>query len=206
MSDEWIMIGCPVYQRTNVVSFCKRHYTSSRMRLCEVPGCDRKHVAKGLCSLHRQRLASNGTLGTKNRKPGEGTLLDTGYWADFKPTHPLARKNGRVLRHRALLYDKIGPGSHCCHWCAALVNWTTGQLAKRDSPLIADHKNGDKQDNSFDNLVPSCMDCNIRRRWPVHELRQQLLAMIPRLDKNDRTTIRDVVAHLDRRCLIKGGV
>ena len=31
-------------------------------RLCTVPGCDHHHVAKGLCGMHRQRMARYGSL------------------------------------------------------------------------------------------------------------------------------------------------
>ena len=31
-------------------------------RLCTVPGCDHRHVAKGLCNMHRARMANYGAL------------------------------------------------------------------------------------------------------------------------------------------------
>lgn len=67
--------------------------------------------------------------------------------------HPLAN-DGTVLEHRKVLYDKIGPGSHDCNWCGKSLEW--GGL----EGIQADHKDGDKQNNDSDNLVPSCLICN----------------------------------------------
>lgn len=59
-----------------------------------------------------------------------------------------------------MLWNRIGPGEHPCHWCGATVEWG-GRGARR---LVVDHVNGVKVDNRDENLVPSCSSCNVRRR------------------------------------------
>lgn len=69
--------------------------------------------------------------------------------------HPLAGPNGGVMEHRAVLYDKIGPGQHPCHHCGTVVEWGLD--------LHVDHLDDDPLNNDPDNLVPSCFPCNIHR-------------------------------------------
>ena len=59
----------------------------------------------------------------------------------YSPRHPLAGKNGRVLVHRDTLYAAVGPGEHPCHWCGALVHWTTKKL--EPGGLVVDHLDRD---------------------------------------------------------------
>lgn len=76
--------------------------------------------------------------------------------------HPLANTGSAVLEHRIVLYDKIGPGPHKCHWdyfsrCGKVaMEWggTDG--------IHVDHLDGDKLNNEPDNLVVSCLACNRR--------------------------------------------
>jgi hypothetical protein len=100
----------------------------------------------------------------KVRPYGDGSFTPGGYIKVRRPGHPLARADGRVLIHRANLYDKIGPGTHPCCWCGVPVTWGVdqwkGSVAGR---LIADHLNGDVTDNRPENLVPSCQSCNAKR-------------------------------------------
>lgn len=77
--------------------------------------------------------------------------------------HPLAPRTGRVAYSRLVLYDKIGPGPHPCHWCGKLVNWTKGI---KSNGLIADHLDWDPLNDEPDNLVPACNSCNVRRAAP----------------------------------------
>lgn len=73
----------------------------------------------------------------------------TGMWG-----HPLAIGNGVVAEHRHVLYEKIGPGTHPCHWCGALRDW--GGL----DGINADHLDSEPLNNAPENLVPSCCGCN----------------------------------------------
>lgn len=74
--------------------------------------------------------------------------------------HPLMTGPARsaVLEHRKVLYDEIGPGPHPCHWgCGRLLEWGG------HAGIQADHVDGDKTNNTPENLVPSCPSCNYRR-------------------------------------------
>lgn len=73
--------------------------------------------------------------------------------------HPLAMGDGHVYEHRAVLYEKVGPGAHPCHWCGAVVTWGVD--------LETDHLDGDKTNNDPANLMPACQACNSwRARHP----------------------------------------
>ena len=105
----------------------------------------------------------------------EGTAFDTnGYRSVKAAEHPLADSYGWVPEHRKVLYDAIGPGPHECHWNAQsdcgnkALEWG-GRLG-----LCADHIDGERSNNSPDNLVPSCNSCNLHRhsgsnasRWAI---------------------------------------
>lgn len=89
------------------------------------------------------------------------------------PEHPLAKSNGMVSLHRAVLFAKIGPGSpHSCHWCGKNVYWIKADVGfDGSSYLVVDHLDGDKTNNQPGNLVPSCNGCNsLRQRgWRIQE-------------------------------------
>lgn len=77
------------------------------------------------------------------------------------PEHPIAPPSGTVAVSRVVLYDKIGPGEQCCHWCGQSIHWTTGRAI---DAIVADHLDHDPTNDSPDNLVPSCNGCNGHRR------------------------------------------
>lgn len=70
--------------------------------------------------------------------------------------------------HRVVLYDKIGPGPHPCHWCGKPVDWTTNRNGGIGQ-LVADHVNDDRGDNRPENIVPSCRGCNGQRSHRVED-------------------------------------
>lgn len=93
---------------------------------CSVDGCDKPNQAKGLCSMHRERVLKYGDPnGGRHNTPGEWRPTDQGY---------LRRSvDSRVeLQHRIIMVSHIG----------------------RD--LLPDetvhHKNGDRSDNRISNL------------------------------------------------------
>lgn len=82
-----------------------------------------------------------------------------------QPRHPLAPATGFLSTHRIVLYDKIGPGEHPCHWCGKLVHWEKGHQRK-GTALLTDHIDGNPKNCSLENLVPACNRCNTRRSHP----------------------------------------
>lgn len=79
------------------------------------------------------------------------------------PDHPLAPPSGVVAVSRLVLFDKIGPGGHPCHWCDAPLTWTAGGGPADPNNLLVDHLDWDRNNNDPDNLVPSCNSCNAHR-------------------------------------------
>jgi hypothetical protein len=93
----------------------------------------------------------------------EGSINAEGYRLVIRHGHPLAGKTGRVLEHRAVLFDEIGPGPHPCRWCGQSLRWVN---------ICVDHLDDDRSNNALANLVPACRRCNsqrtdvLRRRGP----------------------------------------
>lgn len=91
--------------------------------------------------------------GVKSRNHQNSYVVLTGQWE-----HPISVK-GVLAEHRKVLYNRIGPGPHLCHWgCGRALRW--GGL----KGTVADHLDGDITNNTPDNLVPSCNMCNIHRK------------------------------------------
>lgn len=78
----------------------------------------------------------------------------------FAPDHPIAPPGGILAVARIVLYDKIGPGEHSCHWCGRALQWTT---ERTPSTIFADHLDHDPTNDTAENLVPSCNSCNGHR-------------------------------------------
>lgn len=74
--------------------------------------------------------------------------------------HPLADKRGRVRLHRLVLWDRLGPGAHPCHWCGQELHWrpTPDQVA-----LVGDHVDANPTNNAAENIVAACQPCNATR-------------------------------------------
>lgn len=78
--------------------------------------------------------------------------------------HPIAPPSGVTLISRVVLYDKIGPGPHPCHWCGTLVEWMPGVGVRDPKALLVDHVDLDATNDAPGNLEPSCNPCNSHRR------------------------------------------
>lgn len=87
----------------------------------------------------------------------------TKYRMLHRPGHPLAGKSPYIPEHRALLWDKIGPGVHPCHHCSVPLEWLPGSKNRR-GVLTVDHVDRNSHNNALENLVPSCQRCNTMNR------------------------------------------
>lgn len=95
----------------------------------------------------------------------------TAYKHIRDPEHPLASSRGIVREHRRVLYEKIGPGTHPCHWCDRILTWRTFRDPETSSSpdagsLLVDHLDGNRRNNIPENLVASCHRCNATRNPP----------------------------------------
>ena len=107
---------------------------------------------------YREHMASLKRGRRFNGEPSKGSFVHSdGYVVRTGVvSHPLAVA-GWAYEHRMVLFDKIGDGSHQCYWCSREVIWGSSD---RQAALCVDHLNSDRQDNSPENLVPSCFKCN----------------------------------------------
>lgn len=102
-----------------------------------------------------KRIPSTRTRNAKKPK----RVPNTRYHNISSPGHPLADRNGLVGSHRAVLFDKVGPGPQECHWCGRDLDWK-GEGSRK---CISDHLDGNGFNNDPKNLVTSCTRCNIMR-------------------------------------------
>lgn len=158
--------------------YCGRHYqrwskhgdpektltpTRGVFVACQADGCERRAGARGLCKTHYSRWAATGDPLGLRRAPNGSGWISHGYRVLPAAGHPLSSKDDRVFEHRMVLFDKIGPGGHPCHWCGVMVRWLNGDGAGAQGALIADHVDTDTLNNDPANLVPSCWKCNVGR-------------------------------------------
>lgn len=104
--------------------FCKNSFYVIASRINKAKYCSRECSGLASKGIGRRKGIKN-----KNRKE---VLDDNGYILVFLPTHPLARKDGYVTKHRMIYYDKTG--------------------IKLSPNLHIHHKNENKKDNRFENL------------------------------------------------------
>jgi len=126
-----------------------------RTYTCEI--CGVSFTAEYRANRPARRFCGHQCSGTARRKhihPSKYKLV----WA---PHHPLTtHKAQQLTEHRAILWEKIGPGPHTCHRCGAFVTWVIGGTGTAIGELIVDHINRNKRDNAPNNLAPSCRACN----------------------------------------------
>lgn len=140
-----------------------RAYKKANRKPCGIEGCSQPLYCKGMCVMHYTRARKRGTPGVaaRERRPlGEGGINEYGYRVISVPGHPLATAQDKALEHRVVLHSVIGGGIHGCHWCGKSLTWR-GHAATR---INVDHLDFDRLNNVPSNLVPSCLDCNTKRR------------------------------------------
>lgn len=126
---------------------------------CTIDGCSKpsRTVLGTLCEMHYYRMRRSGSFDDPVEKPW--SVTSHGYEVKKIKSHPTCGSNGLTYRHRMVLYDVIGPGAHCCHWCGTEIEW----FAKGKRKLVVDHVDANKRNNDASNLVASCHPCNANR-------------------------------------------
>lgn len=76
---------------------------------CKIEGCDKKNIARELCSAHYARLKKYGNPHIIMRNPnGKGNQVINGNIYLYKPDHPNAMKNGKILEHVFIMSNILG--------------------------------------------------------------------------------------------------
>jgi hypothetical protein len=148
--------------------FCSKMCAVRRWKRTDTPRCSTYACGgavvtkNGLCTYCYRRLKRNGTV-VPVRPMGQRRVTQKGYVSLSLPAHPLAAPShhGRIMEHRVVLYEKLGPGPQHCYWCSEQLTWDT---------LVVDHLNETKHDNSASNLVASCNQCNRARGQQLYFL------------------------------------
>lgn len=164
-----------------------RRFGVRELRTCEYPGCERlnKGGYQALCERHyrERRVEKLPTLfhADKPERMGRYENRKTGYILLRDKTHSLSNKQGYVYEHRAVAFQKYGPGSQTCYWCNADIEW---------ADLHVDHLDWNRTNNTFANLVTSCPDCNVNRNSP------KAAEPVDR-SQEDRTKLRNLIRRLN---------
>lgn len=93
---------------------------------CTVEGCDRIITAKGLCTVHYQRVRKNGSIALKRRQDGEGSVVNSGYISFWNGGD---RKLGHIIVAETALGKSLPKGA------------------------VVHHVDGNKGNNDRENLV-----------------------------------------------------
>lgn len=167
------------------LGYCVMHYTRFRTHgdpeanprvpaddECDAPDCAKPPTEGRYCSVHRARLTRLGAFDLPERAGRYKT--ENGYILVKADGHPLANSKGWAFEHRLVLFAKIGPGPHECHWCGLSVYWERSYGDKCPDALVTDHVDEDKENNDPGNVVQSCPRCNLARssRWVKRQRRE----------------------------------
>lgn len=133
------------------------------MTVCVVEDCTlpARSARADLCPKHYHRWYRHGSPELSARTSGISVSPGRRYRSVKAPGHPLASPLGIVYEHRKVLFDKIGPGKHPCHWCGAELDWDVAHV--QPGALQVDHLDNVGDNNDPANLVPVCRSCNTTR-------------------------------------------
>lgn len=127
--------------------------TVNHLSECGTIGCEKLANRKGagLCEACYMRMRRRGT--TAYKRPFSKRLQSAGYVWIWKPEHPLSKGNG-LYEHRYIYYENNGKGPFECYWCGKFLIWSTMHI---------DHLDDVRHNNTPENLVASCPECNKAR-------------------------------------------
>lgn len=157
---EWCLVH---YNRWRTHGDPLKFVNHRRSGICELETCDKPSPGMQYCPMHLERLKRNGNFELQDRTRH---FHVNGYVRIKREGHRLAQQDGWVYEHRVVLFEKIGPGDHPCHWCGTVVTWERTYPEHADG-LVVDHIDEEPANNDPANLVPSCSVCNFQRssRW-----------------------------------------
>lgn len=141
---------------------------------CTVEGCARPAHYKQdkICQMHYFRRMRNGTFNRKETKYDKQGYHNhsNGYRLLKIPGHPLARDNGQIFEHRAVVFDKYGWNLTPCEFCGAESGWFTRKTH-------IDHIDENRANNHPSNLRILCNPCNVSRTKKIHHSYDHCMAV-----------------------------
>lgn len=90
---------------------CRRHYGrqwTAKQPRCSITGCGRHGYKAGLCQVHYTRKRLRKPLLSPIKPYGVGHRSWEGYVLLLDPEHPNAQKNGYVFEHRKVMANLLG--------------------------------------------------------------------------------------------------
>ena len=138
--------------RSEAYNQCVKVFTCSCLQ------CSREFTVNSAYDARKRKFCSRGCAA---RSQWKDEVWQGRRYRFVGRDHPLSNGNRCIQEQRAILWDRIGPGPHTCHYCGEEVNWRVGIKGGGNGALIAEHKDRDPRNNSPENLVPSCQRCNI---------------------------------------------
>jgi hypothetical protein len=84
------------------------------MRICDIPGCGRKHKARGFCLLHYERWQQHG--------------------------NPLITLRGRKRPTYVRFWPKLNKGDGCWEWTGGCNDWGYGMMKGDGGKMLYAHR------------------------------------------------------------------